>query len=268
MFWQSLCVVPASTLLTFCTERTHPGRSSHLPALCACTPADASTADFSLSMNDFPEFGPLRSFTPMVSHNGSSGASAGRSHPFALMTAPGAVAGGGGGAGSSSGYGDRGSLRTSQDISMLLRSGMLMEAALLSSNASRMHVIHDAGEQGRRTQQCQLVVVKREGGLVAVVTAAAVVAVPAAVPSSCSCQEALQAAGRARGACGALTPGGAQEAALVGTGGARGGGHGGHGRGRSCRRSGGKAPPGGVCLGRRGEGERQVQPTHSRPSHT
>jgi hypothetical protein len=58
------------------------------------------------------------------------------------MTAPAA----GGAAGSSSGYGDRGSLRTSQDISMLLRSGMLMEAALLSSNASRMHVIHDAGE--------------------------------------------------------------------------------------------------------------------------
>lgn len=110
-------------------------------------------------MNDFPEFGPLRSFTPMVSQNGSSGAGGGgRSHPFAVMTAPGAVAGGSV-AGSSSGYGDRGSLRTSQDISMLLRSGMLMEAALLSSNASRMHVIHDAGEQGKRTQQCQLVVV-------------------------------------------------------------------------------------------------------------
>lgn len=106
-----------------------------------------STADFSMSMNDFPEFGPLRSFTPMASQNGSSGA---RSHPFAVMTAPGGAVAGGGGAGSSSGYGDRGSLRTSQDISMLLRSGMLMEAALLSSNASRMHVIHDAGEQGRQ----------------------------------------------------------------------------------------------------------------------
>lgn len=93
------------------------------PALCC---ADASTADFNCSLNDFSEFGPLRSFTPMVSQNG------GRSNPFAA-------------GGSSSGYVDRSSLRTSQDISMLLRSGMLMEAALLSSNASRMHVIHDAG---------------------------------------------------------------------------------------------------------------------------
>jgi hypothetical protein len=62
----------------------------------------------------------------MVSQNG------GRSNPFAT-------------GGSSNGYVDRSSLRTSQDISVLLRSGMLMEAALLSSNASRMHVIHDAG---------------------------------------------------------------------------------------------------------------------------
>jgi hypothetical protein len=88
--------------------------------------ADASTVDFNCSLNDFPEFGPLRSFTPMVSQNG------GRSNPFAA-------------GGSSNGYVDRSSLRTSQDISVLLRSGMLMEAALLSSNASRMHVIHDAG---------------------------------------------------------------------------------------------------------------------------
>jgi len=61
------------------------------------------------------------------------GQQAGRSHPFAPSS-------------SSNGYiMDRSSLRTSQDISLLLRSGMLMEAALLSSNASRMHVIHDAG---------------------------------------------------------------------------------------------------------------------------
>lgn len=106
--------------------------SAQTPESCAChltsqlMPADASTADFNSSVNDFPEFGPLRSFTPMVSQNG------GRSNPFAT-------------GGSSNGYADRSSLRNSQDISMLLRSGMLMEAALLSSNASRMHVIHDAG---------------------------------------------------------------------------------------------------------------------------
>lgn len=121
-----------------------PGRGLQLRVARPSNTSDASTADFSLSMNDFPEFGPLRSFTPMVSQNGGTGSSSsgGRSHPFAVMTAP--AAGGVGAAGSSSGYGDRGSLRTSQDISMLLRSGMLMEAALLSSNASRMHVIHDA----------------------------------------------------------------------------------------------------------------------------
>lgn len=77
--------------------------------------------------SDFPEFGPLHSFTPLVSQQ------YGRSHPFAA------------GSSSANGYMDRSSLRNSQDISMLLRSGMLVEAALLSSNASRMHVIHDAG---------------------------------------------------------------------------------------------------------------------------
>lgn len=76
---------------------------------------------------DFSDFGPLPSFTPLVSQQ-----AAGRvSNPFAA---------------SGGGYMmERSSLRTSQDISMLLRSGMLMEAALLSSNASRMHIIHDAG---------------------------------------------------------------------------------------------------------------------------
>lgn len=91
------------------------------PAACA----DAAGADPASSAGHFPEFGPLPSFTPLVSQH------AGRSHPF--------------GSSSNNGFADRGSLRTSQDISLLLRSGMLMEAALLSSNASRMHVIHDAG---------------------------------------------------------------------------------------------------------------------------
>lgn len=113
--------------------RANPRVSEFKPSILLClppplsfVPADASTADFNSSVNDFPEFGPLRSFTPMVSQNG------GRNNPFAT-------------GGSSNGYADRSSLRNSQDISMLLRSGMLMEAALLSSNASRMHVIHDAG---------------------------------------------------------------------------------------------------------------------------
>ena len=94
--------------------------------MCVAPTSLSPFADIAGDGGDFPEFGPLHSFTPLVSQQ------FGRSHPF--------------GAGSSSGgYVDRSSLRNSQDISMLLRSGMLVEAALLSSNASRMHVIHDAG---------------------------------------------------------------------------------------------------------------------------
>lgn len=97
------------------------------PALYALCNADTAPGGLGSAGGDFSDFGPLPSFTPMV------GQQAGRSHPFAPSS-------------SSNGYiMDRSSLRTSQDISLLLRSGMLMEAALLSSNASRMHVIHDAG---------------------------------------------------------------------------------------------------------------------------
>lgn len=94
-------------------------------------------ADAAGDGGDFPEFGPLHSFTPLVAHQ------FGRCHPFGTASS------------SNGGYVDRSSLRNSQDISMLLRSGMLVEAALLSSNASRMHVIHDAGGCEEWLMKCE-----------------------------------------------------------------------------------------------------------------
>lgn len=38
--------------------------------------------------------------------------------------------------------------RASMDIQRALRSGNVTEAAILSSNASRVHILHDAGELG------------------------------------------------------------------------------------------------------------------------
>lgn len=45
--------------------------------------------------------------------------------------------------------GMRTSLRTSADILGALRSSHVTEAAILSSNASRIHILHDAGELHR-----------------------------------------------------------------------------------------------------------------------
>ncbi len=46
------------------------------------------------------------------------------------------------------GMNPRSSLRSSMDVAAALRSGAVVEAAILSSNASRVHIMHDAGESG------------------------------------------------------------------------------------------------------------------------